>query len=106
MTGLGLVIGGVAIMVIGNASSSYLSLPLGIAIAVLGVILLITYAFDKNRKNRAFPVQANRHRIRSIRGVRGKDSLASDLATLADLYSQGALSRGEFEAAKRRILDI
>lgn len=50
MAGLGLAIGGVAISVIGNASSSYLSFPLGIAVAVLGVILLITHAYDKNKK--------------------------------------------------------
>ena len=105
MTGLGLVMGGVANMFIGNASSSYLSLPLGIAIAVLGVILLVTYAFDKDQKNRTSPVQANRHRIRSVRRVRGKESIASDLAILADLFSQGALTRREFDAAKRRILD-
>lgn len=105
MTGLGLVMGGVVIMFIGNASSSYLSLPLGIAIAVLGVILLMTYAFDKDRKNRTSPVQASRHRSRSSPRVRGKNSIASDLATLADLFSQGALTRREFDAAKRRLLD-
>lgn len=58
ITGLGLFIGGVAIAVIGNASSSYLSIPLGIAVAVLGVILLIAYAFNRNKTNLAAPVQA------------------------------------------------
>ena len=35
-----------------------------------------------------------------------KESVAADLAVLANLYSQGALTAEEFVAAKRRILDI
>lgn len=105
VTGLSLALGGVAISVIGNASSSYMSLPLGIAIAVLGIILLTTYAYDRNRANRNSPAQAGRHRNRSVRKVNGKESLASELALVADLYSRGALTREEFEAANRRLLD-
>lgn len=105
VTGLGLVLAGVAISVIGNGSSSYMSLPLGIAMAVLGIILLTTYAYDRNKANRASPAQASKHRTRSSRKANGKESLASELALLADLYSRGALTRGEFEAAKRRLLD-
>jgi uncharacterized membrane protein YfcA len=107
ITGLGLFIGGVAIAVIGNASSSYLSIPLGIAVAVLGVTLLIAYAFSRNKTNlESAPVRAGKRRVQRVSKVSAKGSLASELALLADLYSQGALSPGEFEAAKRRILDI
>lgn len=105
VTGLGLVLAGVAISVIGNASSSYMSLPLGIPIAVLGIILLTTYAYDRNKSNRTSPARTSKHRTRSSRKANGKESLASELALLADLYSRGALTRGEFEAAKRRLLD-
>lgn len=105
VTGLGLVLAGAAISVIGNASSSYMSLPLGIAIAVLGILLLTTYAYDRNKANRTSPAEAGKHRTRSVRKANSKESLASQLALVADLYSQGALTRREFEAAKRRLLD-
>jgi hypothetical protein len=58
----------VAIAVIGSASSSYLSIPLGIALTVLGVILLLAYALNGNNRN-AVPatVQAGKHHIKSVK---------------------------------------
>jgi hypothetical protein len=49
VTGVGLAGVGVAIAVIGTASNSYLSMPLGIAIAVLGAIVLVLYAVARSR---------------------------------------------------------
>lgn len=80
VTGLGLVLAGAAISVIGNASSSYMSLPLGIAIAVLGILLLTTYAYDRNKANRTSPAEAGKHRTRSVRKANSKEPLASQLA--------------------------
>lgn len=107
VTGVGLAGVGVAIAVIGTASNSYLSMPLGIAIAVLGAIVLVLYAVTKNKTKPAFaPVRAGRRHIRNASEATAKESVAADLALIANLYSQGVLTAEEFVAAKRRILDI
>jgi uncharacterized membrane protein YfcA len=107
VTGVGLAGVGVAIAVIGTASHSYLSMPLGIAVAVIGAIVLVLYAVTKNKtKPESAPARAGKHRTRSASKGIAKESIASELALIANLYSQGALSAEEFVAAKRRILDI
>lgn len=106
VTGVALAGVGVAIAVIGTASHSYLAMPLGIAVAVLGAIVLVLHAVTKNKTNPASaPAQAAKHRIKNVSKVSEKESIASQLALIADLYSQGALTPEEFVAAKRRILD-
>lgn len=105
VTGVGLAGVGVTIAVIGTASNSYLSMPLGIAMAVLGAIVLLLYAVTRNKTHpTSAPAQAGKHHIKNVSKVIAKDSIASELALLADLYSKGALSPEEFEAAKRRVL--
>jgi hypothetical protein len=107
VTGVGLAGVGVAIAVIGTASNSYLSMPLGIAIAVLGAIVLVLYAVARSRtKPMSAPVRAGRHHGKKASKVSAKESVASDLALVASLYSQGALTSEEYAAAKRRILGI
>jgi hypothetical protein len=107
VTGVGLAGVGVAIAVIGTASNSYLSMPLGIAIAILGAIVLVMYAVAKNkRKPLSVPARVGKHHIKSASKVTAKESVAADLALIANLYSQGALTAEEFVVAKRRILDI
>lgn len=106
VVGLGLAGAGVAIAVLGTASGSYLSMPLGIAVAVLGAIVLFLYAVTRNTTRKASP---SAHEGSAwTKNVREKDaniSMASELALLADLYSRGALTAEEFVTAKRRILD-
>lgn len=97
---------GVATAVLGTASGSYLSMPLGIAVAVLGSILLFLYAvrMNKTRKESA-STRVRRLWTKGVGTENANISIASDLALLADLYSRGALTAEEFVAAKRRILD-
>ncbi len=97
VAGLGAVISGVAIAFVANPSG-YFAIPLAIAIVVLGVLLLMAYALgntSQRRKKRSTPAHAK---------ASADDSVASNLALLADLYSRGALSPEEFVAAKRRVL--
>ncbi|MDQ0732430.1 SHOCT domain-containing protein [Arthrobacter sp. B1I2] len=105
VSGVGLVCAGVSIAIIGNVFHSYLSMPLGIAVAVLGAIMLVLYSMTKSRTKdvAAAPGRAGKRHVKN--GSTGRDSVAADLALLADLYSRGALSAEEFSAAKRRILD-
>ncbi|MCQ6270838.1 hypothetical protein M8J71_10130 [Pseudarthrobacter sp. R1] len=66
VTGVGLAGTGVAIAVIGTASNSYLSMPLGIAIAVLGAIVLVMYVAAKNKaKPLSGPARVGKHHIKS-----------------------------------------
>src|SRR5688500_153979 len=48
VSGVGLAGAGMAIAVIGTASHSHISMPLGIAVAVLGAILLVLYAVTRS----------------------------------------------------------
>ena len=98
---------GAALVVIGIASQSLLSVPLGIAAGVLGALVLLVQAFSAN-KARPFgaPAHAGKHRVMKAGKVREEESVASQLGLIANLYSQGALTREEFVAAKRRTLDI
>lgn len=107
VSGVGLAGVGVAIAVIGTASNSYLSMPLGIAIAVVGATVLVLYAVTKNKsKPVSASARAGMHHLKNATRVTAKESVAADLALVASLYSQGALTAEEFAAAKRRILDI
>jgi hypothetical protein len=94
-------------VVIGIASQSLLSVPLGIAAGVLGALVLLVQAFSANKaRPLGAPAQAGKHRVMKAGKVREEESVASQLALIANLYSQGALTREEFVAAKRRTLDI
>lgn len=105
VSGVGLVCAGVAIAIIGNVIHSYLSMPLGIAVAVLGAIMLVLHAMTKSR-TKAVAAASGHAGKRLVKNANsGQDSVAADLALLADLYSKGALSAEEFSAAKRRILE-
>jgi hypothetical protein len=107
VTGAGLVVAGVAVAAIGTASHSFLSVPLGIAIAVLGAILLVLHAATRSEsKPGSAPARTGKQRIKSLHQENVKESVASELALLADLHSQGALTPEEFVAAKRRVLGI
>jgi hypothetical protein len=82
-------------------------MPLGIAIAVVGAIVLVLYAATKNKsKPVSASARARMHHLKMANRVTAKESVAADLALVASLYSQGALTAEEFAAAKRRILDI
>lgn len=105
VSGVGLVCAGVAIAIIGNVFHSYLSVPLGIAVAVLGAIVLVLHAMTKSRTKAGAAASGRAGRSHVKIGNRGRHSVAADLALLADLYSRGALNAEEFSAAKRRILE-
>ncbi|WP_373427760.1 SHOCT domain-containing protein [Arthrobacter sp. W4I7] len=78
-------------------------MPLGIAVAVLGAVLLVLHAATRSHsKPGSAPARTRRHRIQE----NVKESLASELALLAELHAQGALTPEEFVAAKRRVLGI
>jgi hypothetical protein len=105
VTGIGLAGAGVAIATIGIASHSYLSIPLGIAVAVLGSIVLVLHAVARSNTTPASSAaRAGKRRITTSPGENVTESVASELALLADLYSRGSLTAEEFVAAKRRIL--
>ncbi|MDQ0672780.1 hypothetical protein QFZ36_000341 [Pseudarthrobacter siccitolerans] len=92
---------------IGTASHSFLSMPLGIAVAVLGAILLVLHAATRSQsKPGSAPARTRRHRIQNLHQENVKESVASELALLAELHAQGALTPEEFVAAKRRVLGI
>lgn len=103
VTGMGLSAVGIAIAVIGTASNSYLSMPLGIAVTVLGALVLVMYALTKTtpKVSNATP-GARWFKGRSVEKV--QHSVAADLALLADLHARGALTAEEFAAAKKRVL--
>ncbi|QDG62996.1 hypothetical protein DC347_21175 [Pseudarthrobacter sp. AG30] len=105
VSGVGLVCTGVAIAIIGNVIHSYLSMPLGIAVAVLGAIMLVLHAMTKSRTRAVAAASGPSGKRHVENGNTRRDSVAAELALLADLYSRGALSAEEFSAAKRRVLD-
>lgn len=105
VTGVALAGVGVATAVLGTASGSYLSMPLGIAVAALGAILLFLYAVRMNKTRQASAsTRTRRLWTKGVSKEHANESIASELALLADLYSRGALTPEEFVAAKRRIL--
>jgi hypothetical protein len=107
VTGVGLAGVGMTVAVIGTASHSYLSVPLGIAVAVLGAVLLFLFAVSRNKtKSGSAHAQARKHRVKNAGNVSAKESIASELALIANLYTQGALTPEEFVAAKRRVLGM
>ncbi|VXB29984.1 conserved hypothetical protein [Arthrobacter sp. 9AX] len=107
VTGVSLAGAGAAIAIIGTASHTYLSIPLGIAVAVLGAIVLVLHLSARNRTRLvSAPGRTGKRRIKSLHVETATESVASELALLADLYSQGALTVEEFDAAKRRVLGI
>lgn len=105
VSGVGLVCAGVAIAIIGNVIHSYLSMPLGIAVAVLGAIMLVVYAMTKSRTKAGAAASGQAGKRHGKNGNTGRDSVAADRSIPAGLYSRGALSAEEFSAAKRRILE-
>jgi hypothetical protein len=107
IAGLCAVAAGVIIAVVANATEPFRA-PLGIALGVLAFTLLIAYAVSSSsRRQKLEPAQTTArtggHHV-MVGKMRGKKSLASELAFLADLRAKGALSDEEFSAAKRRIL--
>lgn len=107
IAGVGLAGAGLAIVVIGTASQSFVSVPLGIATAVLGAIVLFLYAISRNKaKQGSAAAHSQKNHVKSAGKDRGNESIASQLALIAALYSQGALTPEEFVVAKRRILDL
>lgn len=106
ITRVGLASLGAAIMVVGTASNSSLSMPIGIATAVLGAVMLVLYlAARSNTKRLLSRARARKGHVGRRATSTAGDSLAADLALLANLYAQGALTAEEFAAAKRRLLD-
>ena len=79
VTAAGLACVGVAIAVLGTASGSYLSMPLGIAVAVLGAILLFLYAITRNKTRKApASTRAGRHWPKSASKEKANGSIASE----------------------------
>ncbi len=103
VTGVALSGVGIAIAVIGTASNSYLSMPLGIAVTVLGALVLVMYSLTKT-KPKIPNASLRTHGVKGRSEGSARQSIAADLALLADLYARGALSAEEFAAAKKRIL--
>lgn len=109
IAGLFAVAAGVIIAVVANATEPFRA-PLGIALGVLAITLLIAHVVNSSsRRQKLEPApttdtRATGYQVK-VGKIRGKKSVASELALLADLRMKGALSEEEFSAAKRRILD-
>lgn len=106
IAGLCAVVIATTLAVLINATEPF-RIPLGIALGVLAIILLITYVNSSSRTHEHSPAPTKRTRERQVMfgKTTGKKSLAADLALRAELHRSGALSEEEFSAAKRRILD-
>lgn len=82
--------------------------PLGIALGVLAITLLVAIAVKSSSQGqKSEPARTDAlpdgHRIMLGR-MRRRSSLAAELAFLAELHAKGALTDEEFRAAKLRTL--
>jgi hypothetical protein len=106
VAGLGAAASGAVISVLANATEPFRA-PLGIALGVLAITVLIAIAVKSSPPGR-MPEPARteaRAGHRAVLGnMRGRRSVAAELALLAELHAKGALSDGEFSAAKIRTL--
>lgn len=107
VAGLCAVAAGAIIAVMANATEPF-RIPLGIAMGVLAITLLSAYAFNRSSRRKKLepaptPAQTGWHQV-TIGKMRGKKSMASELALLAELHTKGALSHEEFSSAKRRVI--
>lgn len=104
IAGLCAVAAGVIIAAVANATEPFRG-PLGIALGVLAITLLITYTLNSSsRRQKLEPApptaRSGGHQVM----VGRKTSLASELSLLTELHAKGALSDEEFSLAKRRLL--
>ena len=106
IAGLCAVVAAAFLAVLINATEPF-RVPLGIAMGVLVITLLITYAVNSSSRT----PELQPERAKRVRGpqmmvgkIMGKGSLAAELALLAELHGRGALTDEEFSAGKRRIL--
>jgi hypothetical protein len=97
---------GAVISVVANATEPFRA-PLGIALGVLAITLLIAIAVKSSSRGRmpepAWTEARAGHRAK-LGKMRGRRSVAAELALLAELHAKGALSDEEFSAAKIRTL--
>ena len=82
--------------------------PLGNRACVLAITLLIALAIKGSTRRQtqepaAAQARTGGHRM-LLEKMRGRRSLAAELALLAELHAKGALSDEEFSAAKLRTL--
>ena len=97
---------GAILAVLINAREPF-RIPLGIALGVLAITVLIAYAVTSSSRAHELnpaPAEPTRERRVIFSKMAGKKSLAAELALLAELHRSGALSDEEFSAAKRHIL--
>jgi len=106
IAGLCAVVSAAFLAVLINATEPF-RVPLGIAMGVLVITLLITYAVNSSSRT----PELQPERAKRVRGpqmmvgkIIGNGSLAAELALLAELHGRGALTDEEFSAGKRRIL--
>jgi hypothetical protein len=107
IAGLCAVVAGTILAVLINATEPF-RIPLGIALGVLAITLLIAFAVNSSSRAHELnpgPTKRTRERQVMFGKITGKKSLAAELALLAELHRSGALTEEEFRAAKRRILD-
>ena len=106
VAGLSAVVAGAILAVLINATEPF-RIPLGIALGVLAITLLIGYAVNRSSREHeleAAPTERPKtHQVMFGKNAR-KKSLAAELAILAELHRSGSLSDEEFSAAKRHIL--
>lgn len=98
---------GLVVAVVANAPEPFRA-PLGIALGVLAVTLLIAVAVKGSsrgqvREPASTQSRAGGHRI-VLGRMRGRSSVAAELALLAELHAKGALTDEEFSTAKLRML--
>jgi hypothetical protein len=106
VAGLWAVASGVFIAVMANAAEPFRA-PLGIALGVLAITLLIGIAVKNSSRGRSpesARTEAHAGHRAMLAKMRGRRSVAAELALLAELHAKGALTDEEFSAAKRRIL--
>ncbi|WP_171046581.1 SHOCT domain-containing protein [Pseudarthrobacter sp. NamE5] len=106
IAGLCAVVAGTILAVLINATEPF-RIPLGIALGVLAITLLVAYAVNSSAREHEpnpGPTEHTREREVTFGKMARKKSLAAELALLAELHRSGALSDEEFSAAKGRIL--
>lgn len=106
IAGLCAVVAGAILAVLINATEPF-RVPLGIALGVLAITLLIAYAVTSSsraQERKPAPTKRTKERQVVFGKIAGKKSLAAELALLSELHRSGALSDDEFSTAKHRIL--
>lgn len=107
IVGLCAIAAAVVIVILANATEPFRA-PLGIALAVVAITLLIAVSIESPVSGKVADRRGNRagagNRRTPLGRMWGRRPVAAELALLAELHAKGALSDEEFSLAKLRTL--